>query len=108
DAGKSLQIKGTIAHNGAEIPFVVNISVDENIRFPLPATVSISGGTVASMVLSLDVTKWFSNLPITSCLQSGDLKVVDGTLVLQNTSGACAALEEALVFSVMSSPQTAQ
>jgi hypothetical protein len=108
DAGKSLQIKGSVTANGVKIPFLVNIPVDENIRFLLPAPVSISGGTVASMVLSLDVTQWFASLPITSCLQAGDLKVVDGTLVLQNTSGACAALEQALTAGVMSSPQSAQ
>jgi hypothetical protein len=103
EPGKTLQIAGTISSNGTVTPFVANLSVAEDLRFSLPTPVSVTAGTVASTALALDVSQWFARLPISACLASGDLKVSNGTLVLQNSTGACADLEAALAAGIAGS-----
>ena len=82
-------------------------SFDFAFRFNDTARLEPDGGvTVAAdkeVLASLDVSTWFSAVPITDCLASGDLESTDGRLRLVDGSGRCSSLESDIIDAVKSS-----
>jgi hypothetical protein len=96
-AESTLLVQGEFEYQAATTTYTVLLDFNEDARFESPEGIRVTDEEVSTLLLSLDVARWFSALPITQCLDAGDL-VVDGGHVDLNDDqgGACGALENEL------------
>jgi hypothetical protein len=100
--GSSLIATGTIGLPGrsSATPFDLSLRFDEDARFESPGGITVSESGGEDVLLALDVTQWFSSLPITECVEEDDLELVGGRLQIRDRGGKCSAIERALKESI--------
>ena len=67
--------------------------------------VSVQEGVGNEVLLLLDVADWFSQLPLTECLDDGDLELTGGALVLADDAGGCSDIENTIKDAIKDSGQ---
>jgi hypothetical protein len=95
-AQNTLEVTGSFAYHGANTPYRFALAFNEDAIFPGATPVSVADGAETPFLMYLDVQKWFQALPLTQCLDAGDLAIVGGALTLSNQTGSCSAIEGAL------------
>lgn len=103
-AEQTLIASGSFEHEGATHRFSLSLDFDEDARFEAPGGVEV-GGDAEALLLELDVARWFSALPITECMDRGELQEVDGALQLRDGDGGCSSIENTIKSSIKSSGQ---
>ncbi len=92
--GRSLVVKGTFDDGASVKTFILALKLDEEISFEDPAGFPVLESTaINDLIISLDVNKWFQNVGIGACLNSGSVtQDANGVyLITDETSGdACA------------------
>lgn len=91
----TLDASGTFQYQGASTDFDFRLNVNEDVRFEAPGGVTITEDGAKEVLLLLDVATWFTALPITRCLDDGDLTVANGRLELED-QGRCSNLQNSL------------
>lgn len=102
-AGETLRALGTFDHAGNTTDYELILGFNEDARFERPDGVEVVDAT--TLLLQLDVDAWFQALPISECIEDGDLTVSNGVLVLTDGSGSCSDIENALKDAIKSSGQ---
>jgi hypothetical protein len=105
--GASLVATGSITIAGDDdddppvtTPFDLSLRFDEDARFESAGGITVSESGGEDVLLSLDVTQWFANLPITECVKDDDLELVNGRLQIRDRGGKCSAIERELKDSI--------
>lgn len=101
----TLVATGTFAYQATTYPFELVLSFDEDARFEQPSSLGLAAGKAADILLALDVEKWFAAIPITECLDDGDLTFTSGKLILQDSEGSCSEIEDAIKDAIKGSAE---
>lgn len=101
----TLVAQGTFAYQATTYPFELVLSFDEEASFEQPASLGLAPGKAADLLLALDVEKWFAAIPITACLDDGDLAITGGKLILQDSEGSCGEIEDAIKNAIKGSAE---
>lgn len=92
----TLTATGTTTYLGQPTPFRLALKFDEATRFESAAGVALTGSSVKDVVLRLDPSAWFADLPLQKCAEQGDLPIVDGTIVLEDGHSSCSDVENTI------------
>ena len=85
-------------------PYDLSLAFDEDARFEDPAGLAIPE-EVGALLLWLDVSAWFTALPLAECRQDGDLEMVNDRLQLAEGRGSCSDVENHLKEQIKRSGQ---
>lgn len=74
--GNTFVADGTFTPNGGEaMPFSVALDFNEEARFESKAGFDISAQAASDVLLKLDISSWFSALPVSECAESGAIAI---------------------------------
>jgi hypothetical protein len=94
---------GKFTPNGAgEMPFNLALDFNEEARFESEAGIDISEESVKDVLLKLDVSKWFSALPVGNCMEEGAL-AADGDMLVIDERAECSHIERDLKDAIKTS-----
>ncbi len=99
-ADSTFFVNGEFSYEGDVVSFELSLARTETLRFEGSTGVLVEPGE--NLVARLDVSEWFRTLPITECVDSGELEIEDGHLVIAD-SGGCSELENAFVDALRAS-----
>jgi hypothetical protein len=104
-AGSAIIASGELSYPmGATTRFDFALTFTEDARFENSAGIRIEESGVNQVLLSLDVARWFSAIPITQCIQNGDLTIDNGHVTIEDKgAGNCASIEGAMKEAIKSS-----
>jgi hypothetical protein len=103
-SGKTLIASGNIAYPmGALTPFDLALEFEDDARFENTAGVEVGEDGVQEIFLDLDVMSWFAALPLTRCLDDGDLMIENGRITIEDQGARCNGLENALKEAIKTS-----
>lgn len=102
-AGSTLVASATLAVDGAATAADLALAFTEDARFEHPAGVSVGSG--GELLLWLDVTGWFADLPLSECAADGDLASDGDRVLLHDGKGSCSGVEGALKEAIKRSGQ---
>lgn len=85
------------------LAFELRLRFNEDARFETERGVEVGGDTGNEILLWLDVSEWFSALPITQCIEDGDLTIEQGTLRIDEDSSDCSDIENELKNAIKNS-----
>ncbi|MBW2391200.1 MAG: hypothetical protein JRG89_22600 [Deltaproteobacteria bacterium] len=89
-----------------EKTFEMALKFNEDVRFEGPAEdIVLDDSDAEDLVLRLDVAMWFNALPITTCIDDGDLVVDDDNHLVIADSGNCSTVENDLKEAMKTSGQ---
>jgi len=89
-----------------EKTFDMVLKFNEDVRFEGPEEdIVLDEGSAEDLVLRLDVAMWFDALPITTCINDGDLVVDENNHLLVADSGGCSTIENDLKEAMKTSGQ---
>lgn len=95
---------GRFHYDGSDRTFEFALDFSESATFEDMLGVPF-GDLGETLRLRLDVADWFSALPITDCLDNGDLMLVNDHLLLSDGSGGCSDIENALKTAISGSSE---
>jgi hypothetical protein len=88
-----------------EKTFEMALTFTADVRFEGPDTdIVLDESKAEDLVLKLDVAMWFNTLPITTCIDTGDLVIVENHLEIVD-SGDCSTIENDLKEAMKASGQ---
>jgi hypothetical protein len=88
-----------------EKTFEMALTFTADVRFEGPDTdIVLDESKAEDLVLKLDVAMWFNTLPITTCIDTGDLVIVENHLEIVD-SGDCSTIENDLKEAMKTSGQ---
>lgn len=96
--GYSVVADGTFTYMGQPRTFDFALAFDDDARFE-----DIAGTQARRILLALDIATWFETLPITQCLDDGDLTLVGDHLTIADGLNNCANIESAMVDAIRGS-----
>lgn len=82
---RSLVADAAFSYAGQAATLRLALEFNEDIR--VDDVGGLSPQTGSDVLVLLDVTDWLSGLPVTSCLDSGDLEISGGVLVIDGDAG---------------------
>jgi hypothetical protein len=92
--------------NEVEKTFELALKFNEDVRFEEETGgIELDEGATENLVLMLDVSQWFAALPITTCIDDGDLIVDGNSHLLITDSGNCSTIENDLKEAMKTSGQ---
>lgn len=75
-SGNTLVADGTFTPNGGTaMPFSVALDFNEEARFESAEGFDISAAAASDVLLKLDISSWFSALPVAECVEGGALAI---------------------------------
>jgi hypothetical protein len=95
---------GSFDNQGSDTPFELVLKFNEDARFESPEGIEVTADA-GEFGLWLDVAQWFRAIPVTQCIDDGDLETKDGTLMMQDDRGSCSDIENALKNAIKTSGQ---
>lgn len=98
--GMALTAAGEFTLSGTSTPFAMALKFTDSAVFALPAGTTFDAGTQNDLLLLLDVTSWFADLPIAECAARGDLSFEGPTVFLGEGKDKCQGLEQALTAAI--------
>lgn len=104
--GATLVASGSIAYPaGSMTDFDLTLRFTDSARFESAEGINVVAGTTPQEVLlDLDVAAWFAALPITQCLDDGDLTIEAGRITIADRgNGACRMIEQDLKEAIKAS-----
>lgn len=102
---ESFLASGTIDYpTGQTTPFELALHFEEDASFQNSEGIEIEENGTYDFLLDFDVAGWFSTLPITDCLESGDLLIENGLISIRDKGpGRCNAIEKSLTDAIKAS-----
>ncbi len=107
--GNSIQAAGGFDYEGIASTFNFALAFTDNVKFEDDDGIEITADDFEHVLLDMDVAQWLSNLPITQCINDGEL-VIDGDnhLVIEDASepsSPCNGIENELKQAIKDSGQ---
>ena len=93
-AGYTLLVEGTFGSDAK--PFRLRLAFNEDARFERPGGLALAEDAAQTVLLWLDVSAWFEELPLTECLSEGRFDEVGGVIQIEDSGGGCSDIENAL------------
>lgn len=108
--GNTLIMSGTFKFDPldadeVEKTFEMALKFNEDVRFEGPAEDIVLEDSDEDLVLKLDVAMWFNSLPITTCINDGDLFVDENDHLLITDADGCSTIENDLKEAMKTSGQ---
>lgn len=103
-----LVASGTIDYRGTVTPYDLRLVINEDAKFESAGGVVVGTDPSDQVLMLLDVTQWFSSLPLTECLDDGDLTVENGRIAIANRGMKCSMVEKALKDAIKASSKLAK
>jgi hypothetical protein len=82
--GNTIVVSGSMPRAGAPTPFDMELDFVAQAKFENTAGVTIGGSTAQDVFLLLDVAKWFTTAPITTCVADGDIGIEGGRIKIDS------------------------
>ncbi|MFO0728024.1 MAG: hypothetical protein U1E65_29860 [Myxococcota bacterium] len=102
--GHTLVASGTIDYHGALTGFDMKLAFTEQAYFDSAAGITVTSTGAQDVLMLLDVGVWFSQIPLTQCLDQQALDLVGGRIQIQDkTGGPCKDIEGALKAAIKDS-----
>ena len=101
--GMGLEASGSFDYQAASTNFGFALPLSGEVSFQTLQQVSVGEDRTVNLSLQLNTDSWFGELSITDCLDSGDLTLSGGELILQNGTGACENILEGLEDAILES-----
>lgn len=101
-AGAALIATGNMAHDGGNVAYFLSLDFSEDARFESDAGVRLDD---QDLLAHLDAGLWFADVPLGTCHDDGEFDVLDGVVQVQDSSGACSAVENSIKESIKTSGQ---
>jgi hypothetical protein len=93
----TLVASGLIAYPaGSSTPFDLTLKFEETAMFELSGGIDIEEGAVEDILMDLDAATWFASLPITQCLDEGELAIENGRIRIADKGQRCKDIEKTL------------
>jgi len=99
----TLTASGEIAYRQMPTPYDLALKFNEDARFESPGGITITEDAGEQVLLELDVRRWFSALPLTDCLDDGDLMIEGGRIAIRDKGSKCGMVEAALKDAIKAS-----
>ena len=103
-AEQTLIGSGTFTYENVVRTFDLALKFNEDARFENNSGIEIQSDN-NDIFLLLDVQEWFSGLPITDCLDDGDLSFDGNHLQIADDSGSCSDIENSIKEAIKRSGQ---
>lgn len=87
---------GELSYRGTPTPYDLGLKFSEDARFESATGVEVGSTEAARVLLLLDVSQWFTAIPLTGCLDDGDLSIEGGRIAIEDKGGRCNDIEKAL------------
>jgi hypothetical protein len=98
----------TFDDQGTPLTLRLSLRFNEDIRIEDPAGIDATGSAQA-LLTTFDISAWFAGLDISGCLENGDLRIVDGEVLVDDDalsgSGDCSDIENTLKTNMKNSGQ---
>lgn len=104
-ADHTMHATGRFDHDGQEMSFELLLKLNEDARFEAPGGIALGEAGGRDALLMLDVSDWFSALPVIECMEDGELTVEDGTLLIDDERSECSEIENTLKDAIKGSGQ---
>jgi hypothetical protein len=104
-ADHTMHATGRFDHDGQEMSFELLLKLNEDARFEAPGGIALGEAGGSDALLMLDVSDWFSALPVIECMEDGELTVEDGTLLIDDERSECSEIEDTLKDAIKGSGQ---
>lgn len=103
--GESFIAGGTIDYpTGQTTMFELALHFEEDASFQNAEGIEIEENGTHDVLLDFDVAGWFSTLPITRCLDDGDLEIENGLISIRDKGpGRCNEIEKSLKDTIKAS-----
>jgi hypothetical protein len=99
---------GALTYKGTATPYDLRLKFNEDARFESTAGVEVVDGEAQKILMLLDVSLWFRALPLTTCLDDGDLDIDDGRISIEDKGGRCSDIEKQLKDAIKGSSKLAK
>ncbi|MCK6546229.1 hypothetical protein L6R52_10300 [Myxococcota bacterium] len=109
--GATLVASGSIAYPaGSATDFDLSLRFTDMAAFTSAEGITVEAGTTPQdVLLDLDVASWFAALPITQCLDDGDLTIENGRIAIADKgNGSCKMIEAELKDAIKASGRLAK
>ncbi len=94
--GATLVADGELDYRGQPTPYDLALKFNEDARFESSTGVTVSEAGAEQLLLLLDVTQWFAAVPLTGCLDDGDLTIEGGRIHVIDKGRRCSDVEKQL------------
>lgn len=95
-AENTFRATGTFSYDGAPRQFEITLAFSEDARFENASGIALEEGTAEDLIVQLDAREWLRALPLTQCLDDGDLTLEGNRLRVSDGSGGCSDIENTL------------
>jgi hypothetical protein len=83
-------------HGDVAAKFAMNLKFNEDARFQSDSGIVVTADGAREMLMALDVQRWFSAVSLEECFEKERLAVADDTLIIEDESKRCNAVENAI------------
>lgn len=87
---------GTFEYQGEARRFTLGLDFSSDARFEAGGSLALPADAPSSLLLGLDAAAWFATLPLTACLDDGDLEFSGDVVEVTDGKGGCSDVEGAL------------
>lgn len=94
--GSTLVADGELDYRGQPTPYDLALKFNEDARFESSTGVAVTDEAAERVLLLLDVSRWFSAVPLTTCLDDGDLTIDGGRIHVVDKGRRCSDVEKQL------------
>lgn len=81
---------------GMNTPFDLALKFEETATFQDSDGIEVEDDAANEVLLELDVNTWFTSLPITQCLDEGELQIENGRIRIADKGQRCKDIEKTL------------
>ena len=92
----TIDAAGTFEYRGATRRFTLGLDFTADARFESGGTLALPADAASDLLLGLDAGAWFAALPLTGCLDDGDLEFSGDVVDVTDGKGGCSDVEGAL------------
>ncbi|MGA0164573.1 MAG: hypothetical protein ACO3LE_10090 [Bdellovibrionota bacterium] len=96
--GNTIYIEGSYQKEDSSTQeFIIALGFSEDWEMSSAQELTVLEGATNQLSIEFNQASWFNDLPLDTCLAEGDLSLVDGVLVIDEStdgSGACADVED--------------
>ncbi len=92
----TIDAEGTFEYQGEARRFTLGLDFSADARFDSAGSLELPADAASSLLLGLDAAAWFATLPLTACLDDGDLEFSGDVVEVTDGKGGCSDVEGAL------------
>jgi hypothetical protein len=92
----TIDAAGTFEYQGQARRFTLGLDFSADARFDSAGSLELPADAASGLLLGLDAAAWFATLPLTACLDDGDLEFSGDVVEVTDGKNGCSDLEGAL------------